>query len=333
MLSVKERRGRQSPNLCPLDRRTGFTIVEVLVATGLIGLLVALLLPAIMHSRERARRMECSHRIKQLVLACHSHHEAFGMLPPPHATDATVAYQTFFTRLLPFIGEPELSPALMGETRRIGLFICPSDSIPAAERRPLNFLINSGPDIYYNLNGIVPEFQPESGWSVVSFGSITDGLSSTAAISECVTIRATAFGQTEASPLQCYPWYIPASVVTSTSSLEPYIERCENGPRTLATPASLGVPSADRINDWAVGIGTNGGRYTHAMRPNTPVCGFRSTSTPKPIPAHSAAQSMHWGGVNVGMLDGSVRFVADVVDRKAWRALGTRNGGEQVSGE
>jgi len=88
-------------------RRSGFTLVELLVVIAIIGVLVALLLPAVQAAREAARRSSCGNNLKQLSLALHNYHDVNLSLPPASflASPATQRPASWFVRILPHIEE------------------------------------------------------------------------------------------------------------------------------------------------------------------------------------------------------------------------------------
>ena len=99
------------------DISRGFTLIELLVVIGIIGILIAMLLPAVQAAREAARSTDCKNRIRQLVLATHMHHDAVGYFPPARyesRPDAAPTNQcgletpTWLARVMPYIEEVSL---------------------------------------------------------------------------------------------------------------------------------------------------------------------------------------------------------------------------------
>lgn len=90
-------------------RRSGFTLVELLVVIAIIGVLVALLLPAVQAAREAANRSSCSNNLKQIGIALHNYHDTHKKLPPGAIAVNAVSWQT---HLLPFIEQQGLHDAI-----------------------------------------------------------------------------------------------------------------------------------------------------------------------------------------------------------------------------
>ncbi|MCA9091767.1 MAG: DUF1559 domain-containing protein, partial [Planctomycetaceae bacterium] len=89
--------------------RRGFTLIELLVVIAIVGVLVALLLPAVQAAREAARRMSCQNNLKQIGLATQNFEAQQGTLPPPNVGSS--AYQDFgstFVALLPYLEQASL---------------------------------------------------------------------------------------------------------------------------------------------------------------------------------------------------------------------------------
>ena len=101
----------------PANQRRAFTLVELLVVIAIIGILIALLLPAVQAAREAARRTQCGNNFKQLALATHNYHDTLGTFPPGAVGPLTPAFPQFSqlthhglaTFLLPYMEQQPLA--------------------------------------------------------------------------------------------------------------------------------------------------------------------------------------------------------------------------------
>lgn len=217
-------------------KRLGFTLVEVLVVIAIIGLLVALLLPAVQAAREAARRMQCSNNLRQLGLAMHNYHASLNSFPPGfmvrgHLTGTTPGGWAWGVFLMPFIEQsplrdklsptrytleqvinnPDLLPMLQME---LAVFRCPSSRIgplrthrgyPNPKVASANYTCCRG---FFNFSGTTHLIKANNGVfygeSGIRVQDVRDGTSTTFALGE-----RTAFGsqlQNDASwPSWCGP--------------------------------------------------------------------------------------------------------------------------------
>ncbi len=201
--------------------RRGFTLVELLVVIAIIGVLIALLLPAIQSAREAARRSQCQNNLRQLGLAIQNHHDTRGAFPParigtdlhPSGRDPYAVSWAF--RLLPYLEQRTIYDSFVPNERvdsdlnaqamrtPVSVFYCPTRRSPAADRdfdnnsaAPLvagaaaggDYGANSGTSTRHGMPGreeFLPwEFGPIYTLSRVRARQVTDGLSLTYAIGE-----------------------------------------------------------------------------------------------------------------------------------------------------
>lgn len=322
-----------------LPRKTGFTLVELLVVIAIIGVLVALLLPAVQAAREAARRMSCGNNIRQIGLALHNHEDAMKRLPSGYDYLVTQAFpsvgQHFYrwsahAMLSPYLEQSNIYnklrldyPLYMAGTPThpanvplvkltVPTFLCPSDirKTVSTDWGAVNYVMNYGSGLPggldLNADGV---FYIDS---KTRLADVTDGLSNTAAFSEQTLGAggmATTLGAAQAEGKQ-------RDVMVWLLSTPPSDSACQN----------TGAP-ADHVRGekWADGAHSQTG-YDHYLMPNAERADCYSR-----VGTWKAARSRHPNGVMLLLLDGSVRFVAQSVNQTTWRAVGTRAGGEVLS--
>lgn len=342
----------------------GFTLVELLVVIAVIGLLMALLLPALQRTRETARRASCTNNLKQLGVATHNFVDARKTLPPGSIAKAypananlewTLYRWSMLAHVLPYLEETNLrttldfsvplyiaasgnavSPTNSQAVRTVvPAFLCPSDQGEKVSPSfgPTNYAACAGSGVGGGTPGLAATkhmaAEATDGLfyvnSNVRFTQVVDGLSNTAMLSESIL-------------------GVPLSGPRHNAQFE--YKFVFKGPLTDGMCASAFSWNFNdpRSFSWANGE-YRCGLYNHYYAPNsaTPDC-LGSDTVGKAIDLETrtatrytpygwrTARSRHTGGVNVTFADGSVRFVADSVDALVWTAAATRDGHE-VPGE
>jgi len=329
------------------SRRQAFTLVELLVVIAIIGILVALLLPAVQFARESARRSSCGNNLKQMTLAVHNF-ELVHKGPPSSykavvAANGSISGWSAQSQILPYLEEgskfnflnfdipysqqipvPNSTPPLRVPAMKIPIFICPSetravqkyDAAGQPAHFPFTYACNMGTWFVYdpvtNTNGpgAFQHFVP------VSNASISDGRSNTLCFGE---VRAYTSGYRNAA--------IPNAA-----------------PPTLANVCSYtGTFKADGEHvEWVDGKLHETG-FTTTFGPNAKtICNIsgqdylcdwinQTETTNFPTSGAVTSRSYHPNGVQASMLDGSVKFFGNSIDVRLWQALSTREGNEAAS--
>jgi prepilin-type processing-associated H-X9-DG protein/prepilin-type N-terminal cleavage/methylation domain-containing protein len=333
-------------------KSTAFTLIELLAAIGIISVLVGLTLPAVQAAREAARRAVCSNNLRQLGLATQSYISSFECFATTNSTRVNIqlGFEYFgtysiYVRMLPQLDRSDLynavnfvtgcvpsqTPGIPGGfpqgfglenglaanqtawSTPIGMLLCPSDTSrlgPTACSYRGNTGVGSDthtfPEYPDSGNGIFPEGE------FVRPGSVPDGLSATAAFSERLT-----GSNMPGKPAPDRDFF---SLFGEPGLADGLVRSC----MIAANVNNTSFVYAGHSWFWS---GRERTLYTHTQSPNgaVPDCLHPSQITATGM---ATARSVHPGGVNVGMADGSVRFIKETVATPLWRALGTRNGGE-----
>lgn len=331
--------------------RNGFTLVELLVVIAIIGILVGLLLPAVQAAREAARRMSCQNNLKQLGLALHNYESGFKRFPPSTFAVGGAAPQ-------PWSGQSFLLPYVEGDTvykrinfsvgyhhpdnksllppngvaaTRVPVLLCPSEfedkvrvnsSTGLPEHYPLNYALNVGEYLIYNpitkqVGG--GAFAPNARHTTAHF---VDGLSNTLAMSEvkAYTPRFQDVPNLPTTP-PVRPEDVGAQYIGGTWSATGGHTEWVCG-RAIHTGFTAYFPPQTRVPY----VGPNGKTY------DIDITSIREGANPTASTyAVITSRSHHTGLVNTLRLDGSVRSTSSSIAIDAWRALGTRAGGEVLS--
>ena len=317
-------------------RRSAFTLIELLVVIAIIGVLIALLLPAVQSAREAARRMQCTNNLKQIGLSLHNYHDTNNAYPIGRTRPSDVSFSAH-SRLLPYMEQAPLFQAINMDlawasranstvtATHVANFVCPSDAqgeVPIGWG-PNNYRSCEGTNIVWTWGSsddtqINAGFPPPNGLFFTNTSSkaadARDGLSNTAFFSEHVkgdfnNAVATERGDT------FWPQTFP-------STLDDAVRDCQSinwRDLTYQRTSDVGAP-------WIYGYHSTTS-YWHVSGPNTRSCMY------PPQRIMTSANSDHPGGVNVLFGDGSVRFVKETISLPTWRAMGTRNLQEVISAD
>jgi prepilin-type N-terminal cleavage/methylation domain-containing protein/prepilin-type processing-associated H-X9-DG protein len=347
----------------PVARR-GFTLVELLVVIAIIGVLVALLLPAVQSAREAARRMGCQTKLKQLALAAHNFHDVNGKFPAGNEYRlGTVApwtqnldyYETWAITMLPYLEQASLAQmwdpttpnAWNGSTdptqklaqlrvTKLNIYICPSDPIPFKAQSPAsgpggsgNQLLSSG-----SLQLMQSNYRGVAGstWGGASFTSDAGGDANWDDGSQVRLL---------------IPWNKGMrGVITSVS-----MDRVSAGPIRIAEISdgtsgtlmfgeySTAKGSINRRTLWAYAYTSYNLSDVTIAQPRTLIADFdQCAAIPSPNSTNQCKRawgSLHSGGVlNFAYADGSVRTVPKNIDMNfVMPALGSMGNGETITGD
>jgi prepilin-type N-terminal cleavage/methylation domain-containing protein len=339
------------------QNRSGFTLVELLVVIAIIGVLVALLLPAVQAAREAARRSQCSNNLKQVAIGYHNYHDTFNKLPRT-ASIVTNQFQALVagtnpadsnwnaysahTMVLPFIEQKNVydqlrfdqwhyenlgaAPTALTVSRtRIKTFICPSDRDHGDQTETgwNNYGVCEGTNLGYNVsansyNGMFGRARYRG------FNDVLDGLSNTIMIGEFVKgdNTSTKFSARNGDIVKPIPLTGYPDTFWTQSQLDTYGAACLAGSGTHLSFAGF---------RWIAP-----GQYNATMNtmapPNWkwPACQDCSGCGQADSKGIFPARSRHPGGAMHALGDGAVRFISDTVNLTTYQALGSADAGDVV---
>ncbi|MDR1958493.1 MAG: DUF1559 domain-containing protein [Planctomycetaceae bacterium] len=310
--------------------RSAFTLVELLVVIAIIGVLIALLLPAVQAAREAARRMQCSNNIRQAALAAHNFHDNHKRFPAffgdPIHTGRYSQRGSFLLLLMPYMEQtaiyevtagtaaaPVIAYQVPGGKANISALLCPSDG-NATTRTATDCTWTSYRGSLADLACRMDLNSPRSwlgvGTQTRTFANITDGTSNTVMLSEGIihdSSAGAAGGNYKMRMATGIPTYYNQVPQTCLSLKGPNFQFLNPAQPTLngyeASTQSHGHNLGQRAWDnypQTVGVHT-------LLPPNSPSCHDHWEY------AWVSASSNHTGGVQIARLDASVSFISETI--------------------
>ena len=316
------------PQPTPRDR-DGFTLIELLVVIAIIGILIGLLLPAVQKVREAANRTRCGNNLKQITLGVHNYHATHEHIMPgnPNVGNSYNQYtftynnneSTWITYLLPFIEQDDLYRTIVWTdnfgnhpngtdkcvTTQLKTFLCPSDAqgsdMALTYYAKGSYAANNGIGPYILLQSTALNVQNAS--TVVEPGPI--GLNSHTKFTDILD------GTSNTA--------LVSELRRSTGDDFRGVLHYPEGPfyHHNYVPNDL-TPDQVRASFCV-------------STPYAPCVGVFSSWDQRHLTM--TARSFHPGGVNVGLCDGSVRFVSQSVSVTTWQALGTMSKGDSLGSD
>jgi prepilin-type N-terminal cleavage/methylation domain-containing protein/prepilin-type processing-associated H-X9-DG protein len=314
--------------------RRAFTLVELLVVIAIIGVLVALLLPAVQAARESARRSQCVNNLKQLGVAMQNYHDANGRLP---VGSYSCCWGTWQMAILSFIEQQQLGTMYK---------FMPKDAVTFDDK--YRYFPQTAGDMPATTNMRVvqtkidsltcPSDEPQVDTRGVTYHNYLANYGNTNHI-----------GVDHHGPTRPDTWIRYVGSPFSGRDPDPLIkpvnfrEITDGQSNTLLASETVQGVNEDRrgLTWWGWGAGFETRAAPNASVPDTmqyaEACVRTDPNPPCDSPSTlssyfwNAARSRHPGGVNAAMCDGSVHFVVDGIDLATWRAASTTQGDEPAA--